>query len=151
MFMVNLKSNFFGSFFSVWVSGFVINFTLVCQPHIMSKTLYMKNNHDVHIYLTITILISIMFSSLLLINLFTRVLDLPTETIIDPITNLVHQNHMITVYLTKTFNPSILTIITITILATNINTLDNILVALSNITTNDLFLDIAHPTLTKKN
>lgn len=150
MLTVNPKSNLFGSFFSVWVSGLVIGFALVCQPHIMSKALYVKSDRDVRIYLAVTILISIVFSSLLLVGLFARVLDLPAEAMVDPATGLVRQDRVMAVYLAETFGPTMLAVVTVAVLAAGMSTLDGILVALSSIAANDLFLGIARPMLTKK-
>jgi sodium/pantothenate symporter len=135
---VNPKSPLFGSFFSVYVSGFVIGFSLVCQPHIMTKALYVKSDRDVRRYLVVTVLVSLVFTALLLVGLYARVMDLPPEAFIDPRTGIFSQDRVMAVYLARTFDPVLLAVITVALLAAGMSTLDGILVALSSIAANDL-------------
>jgi len=128
---VNPSSPLFGDGFTVYVAGFVIGFALVCQPHIMTKALYVKDSRAVKRYLAVTIGVSMLFMMLLLVGLYARVGDMPAG---------IRQDTVMTVYITETFPAPVTAFITIALLAAGMSTLDGILVALSSIAANDLFL-----------
>lgn len=133
---VNPASPLFGSFFSVYISGFIIGFALVCQPHIMTKALYVQDSRDVWKYLGVTIAVSLTFSSLLIVGLYAHLADIPGEA-------LARQDAVMTSYITHTFSPTMTAIITVALMAAGMSTLDGILVALSSIAANDLYLNLA--------
>jgi SSS family solute:Na+ symporter/sodium/pantothenate symporter len=135
---VNPASKLFGSVFTVYVAGFVIGFALVCQPHIMTKALYVKDDRAVKRYLGVTVGVSVLFMLLLLVGLFARAGDYPAD---------IRQDLVMTVYITETFPPPVVAIITVALLAAGMSTLDGILVALSSIAANDLFLGITENNL----
>ncbi len=136
--LVNPASPLFGDFFSVWVCGLVIGFALVCQPHIMTKALYVKSDRDVRRSLVVTVVVSLVFSALLLVGLYARLMELPAEAFIDPATGAFRQDRVMTAYLTAQFGPEMLAVITVALLAAGMSTLDGLLVALSSIAGYDL-------------
>jgi SSS family solute:Na+ symporter/sodium/pantothenate symporter len=140
---VNPASPLFNSFFSVYVSGFVIGFALVCQPHIMTKALYVKNNRDVRRYLAVAIVVSLVFASLLLVGLYAHLAEMPREMFVDPQTGAFRQDLVMTGYIVQTFDPTMVAIIVVALMAAGMSTLDGILVALSSIAANDLYLNLA--------
>ncbi len=144
---VNPKSALFGSTFSVWVSGFLIGFALVCQPHILTKALYVKTDREVRRYLSVCVGVSVVFSALLLVGIYARMMGLPAETFLDPATGAFSQDRVMAVYLAKSFGPIPLAVITVALLAAGMSTLDGILVALSSIAANDLFTPLAERNL----
>jgi len=139
----NAASPLFNSYFSVYVSGFVIGFALVCQPHIMTKALYVQDNRDVRRYLTVAIVVSLVFASLLLVGLYAHLADMPRELFVDPETGAFRQDRVMTTYILHTFDPTMVAVITVALMAAGMSTLDGILVALSSIAANDLYLNIA--------
>lgn len=136
--LVNPASPLFGDFFSVWICGFVIGFALVCQPHIMTKALYVKNDQDVRRSLAVTVVVSLVFSALLLVGLYARLMNVPAEALIDPATGAFRQDRVMTAYLATQFGPGLLAVITVALLAAGMSTLDGLLVALSSIAGHDL-------------
>lgn len=139
---INPKSPFYGSFFSVWISGFIIGFAVVSQPHIMIKALYVKNDADVWKYLGVCIAVSLVFSSLLLVGLYAHLMEIPKEAFIDKTTGLFRQDTVVTVYITQTFSPVLIAVIMVALMAAGMSTLDGILLALSSIVASDLFLNL---------
>ncbi len=131
---VNPASNLFGSVFSVYVAGFVIGFAAVCQPHIMSKALYVKTDREVRRYLVVAVGVTMLFLGLLFVGLFAHAAGMPAHT---------RQDAVMTVYITQAFPGPVVAIITVALLAASMSTLDGILVALSSIAANDLFLGVA--------
>ena len=146
---VNPSSPLFGTFFSVWVSGFIIGFAVVSQPHILIKALYVKSDKDVWRYLGVCIVVSILFTALLLVGLYAHIMDMPKEAFIDPGTGKFRQDLVMTVYITKTFSPTMLAVIMVALMAAGMSTLDGILLALSSIAANDLFLNLTRNNVLK--
>ena len=139
----NPASPLFNSFFSVYVSGFVIGFALVCQPHIMTKALYVQDNRAVRRYLAVAVAVSLVFAALLLVGLYAHLADMPRELFVDPETGVFRQDRVMTTYIMHTFDPTMIAIITVALMAAGMSTLDGILVALSSIAANDLYLNVA--------
>lgn len=140
---INPESTLFGSFFAVYVSGFVIGFALVCQPHVLTKALYVKTGGEVARFLAVTIAVSLVFSGLLLVGLYAHLAPIPAEAFIDPVTGVFRQDMVMTAYIGYAFGPVATALVTVALLAAGMSTLDGILVALSSIVANDLFLNLA--------
>jgi sodium/pantothenate symporter len=141
--LVNPASPLFGSYFSVYVSGFVIGFALVCQPHILGKALYVKTEREVRRYLLIAVAVSLVFTGLLLVGLYARLLQIPASAFVNPVTGAFSQDRVMAVYLARSFDPVTLSFVTVAVLAAGMSTLDGILIALSSIAANDLVMGIA--------
>ena len=136
------KSPLYGSVFSVWVSGVCIGFALVCQPHILTKALYVKSDRDVLHYLLVSTGVSLVFTALLLVGLYAHLADIPREAFLGA-NGLPSADRVVTVYVQHTFSPVLRAVIAVALLAAGMSTLDGILVALSSIAANDLFLNLA--------
>lgn len=134
---VNPASALFGDWFSVYASGFVIGFALMCQPHIMTTALYVDDDRKVKKALVVAIGLSVLFASVLLAGIWAH-LAVPAEMLRDPATGRVLQDRVMTVYLTQTFSPAVLSLVTVALLAAGMSTMSAILVALSSIAGNDL-------------
>ncbi len=135
MSMFNPESNLYYDFFSVFASGFIITFALMLQPHILSKILYIKNDKDVSKFLWTTIAVGFCFGLILFTGFFAQLAGL----------DLANQDAVVSVYVatefsTGTFGPYILIFITLTMLAAGMSSLDGILVSLSAMVVNDIYL-----------
>jgi SSS family solute:Na+ symporter/sodium/pantothenate symporter len=140
---VNPASNLFNSYFSVYVSGFIIGFAVVCQPHIMTKALYVKDDRALYKSLAVSIAVGLVFTGLLLVGLYAHVADIPASALLDPATGQFRQDRVMAAYIAHSFSPTMIAIITVALMAAGMSTLDGILVSLSSIAANDLFLNVA--------
>lgn len=138
---INPKSSLFGDFFTIYVSGFVVGFAVVCQPHILTKALYVKTDKEVYQYLAVAIGVSLIFTGLLLVGFYAHALGIqvPPEK----------QNIVMALYVAETFSAPIQALVTVALLAAGMSTLDGILVAMSSIAANDLFLKLTENNLLK--
>ena len=150
---INTSSPYFNSYFSVYISGFVVGFALMTQPHILIKALYVKSDKDVWRYLGVSIVISLMFSALLLVGIYAHLkgMDKSVFSVIDPITNepKFRQDMVMAVYIAESFSPTIRAVIMVALMSAGMSTLDGILVALSSVAANDLFLKLTKNNLLK--
>lgn len=143
------KSPLYGSLFSVWISGFCVGFALVCQPHILTKALYVRSDKAVLQYLLISTVVSVFFTGLLLVGLYAHLSDIPREAFLGA-NGLPAADRVVTVFIHHTFGPGLRAVIAVALMAAGMSTLDGILVALSSIAANDLFLGLAGPLLREK-
>jgi SSS family solute:Na+ symporter/sodium/pantothenate symporter len=138
---VNPKSNLYNDFFSVYISGFLIGAALVCQPHILTKALYVEKDKDVTQYLLVFAVVYIIFTMLLFAG-FWALVAVPPEQLIDSSTGNFRQDLVMTKFLEGSFSPWLFTIISVVLVAAAMSTLDGLLVGLSTITASDLYLNI---------
>jgi SSS family solute:Na+ symporter/sodium/pantothenate symporter len=144
---INPSSALFGSFFSIWICGFIIGFALVCQPHILIKALYVDEDREVLQYLGVHVFVSLFFTGLLLVGIYAHMMELPQEAFVDPETGAFQQDAVMTVYINETFGGIPLAIITVALISAGMSTLDGLLIALSSIAANDLFLNLTRDNL----
>lgn len=128
--VINPESPLFGSFWEVFACAFIVSYGLVCQPHILTKSLYLKSDGDHARYLLVAFVVGTSFTLMLVVGLWARVLypDIPS------------QDAVIAVYIAKTFSPYIGALVSVALLAAGMSTMDGLLVSASTIAGNDLFL-----------
>ncbi|MCB9543338.1 MAG: hypothetical protein H6703_12940 [Myxococcales bacterium] len=135
---VNPKSSLYGDVFSVYIAGFVIGFAIVCQPHLLMKALYLERDEDVNRYVTITVCITALFFLLLLAGL-------AAHATFDPASGPTQDTVMV-LWLKDQFGPIPFVLISVALVAAGMSTLDGILVAMSTVMSNDVFLPVAERT-----
>lgn len=129
----NPESRLYFNFFSVFLSGFVVTFALMLQPHILTKVLYLRGEHDIKKFIGTTVIVGFCFSLMLAIGFYARFAGLEID----------NQDAVVKEYLLFRFGDSvigqyILTFIFLTLLAAGMSTLDGILVSLSAMVINDI-------------
>ena len=139
---VNTGGRLFNSVFSIYVAGFIVGAIVVCQPHILTKALYVKDDRAVKQYLIVFAVIFLLFQMLGAVGFFTH-LAVPPEALVDSATGEFRQDLVMTQYLATMFPPWMFTIVGIVLLAAAMSTLDGLLVSMSTITANDLVLNLA--------
>lgn len=133
----NPESPFFSTHFEVWVCPFVIGFALVAQPHLLTKTLYLRKREDLRTFIW-TGMATYGSFCIILLGGFYAILTLPSD--LNPDAALAH-------YIVTTFPPMVASFISVAILAAAMSTLDGILVAVSAIVAHDLFRNWVAPKL----
>ena len=138
---VNRDGALFNDVFSIYVAGFVIGAIIVCQPHILTKAMYVKDDRDVRIYLVVFAAVFLLFQLLGTVGFAAR-LAVPEAALIDPTTGVFRQDLVMTMYLREIFPDAAFTFISVVLLAAAMSTLDGLLVSISTITANDLVLNL---------
>lgn len=134
----NPDSVLYYDFISVFLSGFVITFALMLQPHILTKVLYIKEDKDVNKFILTTVAVGFCFSLMLFIGFYAKLSGL----------EIARQDAVVATYITSEFAGSVwgsylLTFISLTLLAAGMSTLDGILVALSSMAINDIYAPLS--------
>ncbi len=138
---VNENGKLFNNVFSIYVSGFVVGAILVCQPHILTKALYVKDDRAVKRYLIVFAIVFILFQLLGTVGFFAH-LTVPDEAMLDAASGQFRQDLVMTMYLKAIFPEAMFTFVSIVLLAAAMSTLDGLLVSISTITANDLVLNV---------
>jgi SSS family solute:Na+ symporter/sodium/pantothenate symporter len=145
----NPNSQFYNDWFSTYVSGFCIGAALVCQPHILTKALYVKTDRSVRNYIIVFSIVFFLFTLLLMAGFWAHATVAP-EQLADAQTGAFRQDLVMTVYLQNAFPDWLFTIISVVLLAAAMSTLDGLLVGISTITANDLVLNLIRKTGNKQ-
>lgn len=132
----NADSNLYSDFFSVFLSGFVITFALMLQPHILTKVLYLRSERDVGKFIGTTVVVGSLFMLMLMIGFYARLSGLEVDA-----QDAVVREYLLHEYGSSVWGEYVLVFIFITLLAAGMSTLDGILVSLSAMVVND----IVHP------
>ena len=139
--LINPDGQLFNDVFSVYVAGFVVGAIVVCQPHILTKALYVKDDRSVVRYLIVFAAVFALFQLLGAVGFFAH-LTVPDTALIDPATQEFRQDLVMTMYLRSAFPDWVFTIVSLVLLAAAMSTLDGLLVSMSTITANDLVLNL---------
>ncbi len=129
----NATSDLYYDFFSVFVSGFIVTFALMLQPHILTKVLYLRSEKDVGKFIATTAIVGSIFTLMLMIGFYARLagLELPAQ-------DAVVREYLLYEFSSSVWGEYALVFIFITLLAAGMSTLDGILVSLSAMVVNDL-------------
>jgi sodium/pantothenate symporter len=139
--MIKTDGVLFNDWYSVFVAGFVVGAVIVCQPHILTKALYVKSDSEVHQYLLVFAVIFLLFQLLGSAGFFAH-LVVPEASLIDIESGQFRQDLVMTVFLKSVFPDWVFTIVSIVLLAAAMSTLDGLLVSMATITANDLVLNV---------
>ncbi|MFA6234738.1 MAG: sodium:solute symporter [Bacteroidota bacterium] len=129
----NPDSLLFRNWFEVFAANFLIGIAIILQPHIISKSLYLRTEADVNRYLATAIVASTLFFDVLLTGLYAR-LTLGGE--------LLKPDMVMATYIMHEFSPPVRAIIGLGILSAGFSTLEGILLALSSIFANDFLRSV---------
>ncbi|MEM9403237.1 MAG: hypothetical protein AAGA44_12220 [Pseudomonadota bacterium] len=138
---VNRDGALFNDVFSIYVAGFAIGAIVVCQPHILTKALYVKDDRDVKIYLIVFAVVFTLFQLLGTVG-FMAHFTVPDGDLIDSATGAFRQDLVMTQFLKSEFSDIVFTFVSVVLLAAAMSTLDGLLVSMSTITANDLVLNL---------
>lgn len=134
----NPESQLYFSFFSVFVSGFIVTFALMLQPHILTKVLYLRSEKDIGKFIGTTVVVGTLFTLMLMLGFYARLAGIEVDS----------QDTVVREYLLQEFSGSVggqflLTFVFLTLLAAGMSTLDGILVALSAMVVSDIVMPLS--------
>lgn len=131
--MTNPDSLLFRDVFEVVVANFIIGLAIIMQPHVISKSLYLRSERDVNTYLATAMIAGTVFTSVMLVGLYAR-LELGGDIMPD---------RVVAEYITTAFAPGLRAFIMLGVLAAGFSTLEGVILALSTIFGNDFYGTIA--------
>lgn len=141
----NPQSPLFRDFFEVVVCNFIIGIAIVCQPHIITRSLMLRSEKDTNKYLFTAISVLILFFSVLIIGLYAR-LQMP-DLMKDGVA--VSLDSIVSVYVVNQFTPYVGVIVIFGLLAAGLSTLEGLVQSLSTTITNDIILPFSKTELSE--
>jgi len=126
--VTNPGSPWFRNLFEVFVCNFVVGAALVCQPHIVSKALFLRDDRQVKTYLATAVVAGTVFLGVLVVGLYARAV-VPVGTPIDQV---------VPAWIALQFPPLVQVGIAIGLLCAGLSTLEGILLALASILSVDV-------------
>jgi sodium/pantothenate symporter len=136
---VNPSSLLFRNLFEVFGANFIVGFALAVQPHFIIKSLYVRRDRDVNLYLTVAIVCGVLFNLVLLCGLYARI-DAAAFITEYTTANRMGIDGVMPAYILHAFSSSTGVLISIALLAAGMSTLDGMLVAISAIFAHDVYL-----------
>ena len=122
------ESPFFQSAFEVIICSFIMGFAVVTQPHLLTKTLYLRSSKDMGKFIAIGGGTFVVFSLVFFGGFYARVLY----------PNIAVQDAVMATFFANAFPAAMSILISVVVLAAAMSTLDGLLVALSAIVSHDL-------------
>lgn len=135
----NPESPLFRDFFEVVVCNFIIGIAIVCQPHIITRSLMLRSEKDTNKYLLTSVLVLVLFFSVLFVGLYAR-LQMP-DLMQDGAA--VSLDSIVSVYVVNTFTPYLGVIVIFGLIAAGLSTLEGLVQSVSTTITNDIILPIS--------
>jgi len=130
--LTNPGSLYFRNFFEVFICNFIVGLAIVCQPHILGKSLLLKDESQIKTYLAVAIIAGTAFVSVMFVGLYARV----------ALTEVVRGDLIVPTYIAKSFSSGTQVLISMGLLCAGISTLEGLLLALSAIFSSDIYLTL---------
>ncbi|HQI39742.1 MAG: sodium:solute symporter [Ignavibacteriales bacterium UTCHB2] len=132
--ITNESSFLFRDYFEIIFAQIVIGVAIVCQPHIITKSLLLKTDKDVNKYLISGILVQMLFFLVVITGLYARI-DFPDLTINGAPLKL---DGVISAYVVKEFPVYVGLIVVMGLISAGISTLEGLIQSVSTSITADI-------------
>lgn len=135
----NPESFLFRDYFEIIVCQIIIGIAIVCQPHIITKTLFLRSEKSVNQYLTVAIICMSVFFLVVIVGLYARITfpDLSYDG------TALKMDELVSAYVVKTFTAGIGVIIVAGLISAGLSTLEALIQSLSTTVTTDLIAPLS--------
>lgn len=135
----NKQSPLFRDFFEVVVCNTIVGIAIVCQPHILTKSLLIKKDSQVNRFLLYTVLVLILFFSVVFVGIYAR-LSFPDLMFNGTKLNM---DGIVSAYVLYRFPVYVGIVVILGLLAAGLSTLEGLIQSIPTTITNDFILPIA--------
>lgn len=133
---VNPESFLFRDYFEIIVCQLVIGVAIVCQPHIITKSLILTKDSEVNRYLTVAISTMVVFFLVVIVGLYAR-LTFPGLSLNGV---AIRPDQLVPTYIVERFQVGVGLVVTLGLIAAGISTLEGLIQSLSVTFTQDLLV-----------
>jgi sodium/pantothenate symporter len=131
---VHPQSPLFRDWFEIMFCPFVVGIAVVCQPHIITKSLMLKEEKEVNTYLLAGIAAEIIFFSVVFVGFYAR-LSFPD---LSSGGTALKMDGIIPAYVVKEFSVWAALVVVLGLLSSGLATLEGLILSLSTTLTNDI-------------
>lgn len=139
----NPASPLFRDLFEIFFCSFIVGIAIVCQPHIITRSLLLKKESDVNRYLLTGIVVEALFFSVVFAGLYAR-LTFPDLTLNG---KAIPMDGIIPAYVVQEFPVFLGLIVVMGLLAAGLSTLEGLIQSLSTTITSDIIDPLAGKSL----
>lgn len=141
----NSQSVLFRDWFEIGFAQFMIGIAVVCQPHIITKALLLKDEKDVNRFLTVAVVVELIFFTVVFTGLYARLMfpDLMLNGV------AIKTDAILSNYVVAEFPVWMGLIVVLGLISAGISTLEGLIQSLSTTISNDL-LPVFFPSLVLK-
>ncbi|MEO1021801.1 MAG: sodium:solute symporter [Bacteroidota bacterium] len=138
----NTTSFLFRDYFEIVLCQIIVGVAIVCQPHILTKSLLLKSDRDVNTYLVVGATVQMLFFLVVITGLYIRLSfpDLAVNGTPIPLDGLV------SAYVVREFPVYIGLIVVMGLISAGLSTLEGLIQSLSTTITQDIIKPIARQT-----
>ena len=137
--MYNAKSPVSRDFFEIFICNFVVGVAIVCQPHIITKSLMLRDDKDVNRYLMVGIGAEIIFFLVVFAGFYARLMFPQLQT---PEGAALKMDGIISAYVVREFPVWAGLIVILGLLSAGLSTLEGLIQSLSTTISQDLIRPI---------
>jgi len=132
--LTNESSFLFRDYFEIFITQIIIGVAIICQPHIITKSLLLKTDKQVNKYLLTAVVIQFLFFIVVITGLWAR-LTFPDLTLNG---TPLKVDQIISAYVVKKFSWFIGLIVVMGLLSAGISTIEGLIQSISTTITSDL-------------
>ncbi|MFZ5946647.1 MAG: sodium/pantothenate symporter [Stygiobacter sp.] len=132
--LTNESSFLFRDYFEIFFTQIIIGVAIICQPHIITKSLLLKTESQVNKYLLTAVVIQFLFFIVVITGLWAR-LTFPDLTLNGSVLKV---DQIISAYVVKKFSWFVGLIVIMGLLSAGISTIEGLIQSISTTITNDL-------------
>ncbi|MEQ9229520.1 MAG: sodium:solute symporter [Cyclobacteriaceae bacterium] len=131
---LNADSPLFRDYFEVIFCQIIVGVAIVCQPHIITKSLLLKNDKQVNTYLTVGVIVEMLFFFVVFTGLYARI-EFPDLTVGGTALNL---DGVLSAYVVEEFTIGVGIIVLLGLISAGLSTLEGLIQSLSSSITQDV-------------
>ncbi len=134
----NPSSPLFRDYFEIVFCNFIVGIAIVCQPHIITKSLLLKSESDVNKYLVTGIIVEALFFAVVVAGLYARISfpDLAADG------QPINMDGIIPAYVVKEFPVYVGLLVILGLLSAGLSTLEGLIQSVSTTITSDIIRPI---------
>lgn len=130
----NAESPLFRDFFEIFFCQFVVGVAIVCQPHIITKSLLLKNDRQVNTYLVVGVIVEFLFFLVVFTGLYARI-EFPELT---DEQGAMGVDSVLSAYVVRKFTTGIGVLVVMGLISAGLSTLEGLIQSLSTTITHDV-------------
>ncbi len=138
----NPSSPLYRDFFEVVICQFIVGVAIVCQPHIITRSMLLKHDKDMNRFLTVAIGLLLLFFMVIFAGLYGRLVfpNLKIDGVVLPLDGVM------SVYVITSFTPFISLFLVVGLIASGMATLESLIQSISTTITSDIIKPLSRKT-----
>lgn len=140
---VNPESFLFRDWFEIVFCSIVVGVAIICQPHILTKSLLLKEESQVNRYLVVAIIVEALFFAVVIAGLYARI-SFPDLTVDGEVLNM---DGIIPAYVVKEFPVYVGLVVIMGLISAGLSTLEGLIQSVPTSITSDIIDPLAGKSL----